>query len=96
MVLRTALAAPVAAVALVAVVTLVAALAAAPAQAQVATPAAPIVIDGPSPDIVGLSGLSVARDGTGGLVYIKNVSWAASSERPSRSTRRSPVRPRSR
>jgi hypothetical protein len=50
-----------------------AALAAAPAQAQVATPAAPIVVDGPSPDIVGLSGLSVARDGTGGLVYLKNV-----------------------
>jgi hypothetical protein len=48
-------------------------LAAAPAQAQVATPAAPIVVDGPSPDIVGLSGLSVARDGTGGLVYLKNV-----------------------
>ena len=50
-----------------------AALAAAPAQAQVATPASPIVVDGPSPDIVGLSGLSVARDGTGGLVYLKNV-----------------------
>jgi len=50
-----------------------AALAAAPAHAQVATPAAPIVIDGPSPDIVGLSGLSVARDGTGGLVYVKNI-----------------------
>ncbi|MGZ4255003.1 MAG: PKD domain-containing protein [Solirubrobacteraceae bacterium] len=49
------------------------ALAAAPAQAQVATPASPIVVDGPSPDIVGLSGLSVARDGTGGLVYLKNV-----------------------
>ena len=49
------------------------AAAAAPAQAQVATPAAPNVIDGPSPDIVGLSGLSAARDGTGGLVYVKNV-----------------------
>jgi hypothetical protein len=31
------------------------------------------VIDGPSPDIVSLDGLSVARDGTGGLVYLKNV-----------------------
>jgi hypothetical protein len=52
---------------------ILAAFAAAPAQAQVATPAAPIVVDGPSPDIVSLSGLSVARDGTGGLVYLKNV-----------------------
>lgn len=43
------------------------------AQAQTATPAAPIVVDGPSPDIVGLSGLAVARDGTGGVVYLKNV-----------------------
>jgi hypothetical protein len=43
------------------------------AQAQIATPAAPRMIDGPSPDIVGLSGLSVARDGTGGVVYLKNV-----------------------
>ena len=45
----------------------------APAQAQVATPAPPVVVAGPDPDIVGLSGLSVARDGTGGLVYVKNV-----------------------
>ncbi|MGZ4230845.1 MAG: PKD domain-containing protein [Solirubrobacteraceae bacterium] len=45
----------------------------APAQAQIATPAAPIVVDGPSPDIIGLSGLAVARDGTGGVVYLKNV-----------------------
>jgi hypothetical protein len=43
------------------------------AQAQIATPAAPIVVDGPSPDITGLSGLAVARDGTGGVVYLKNV-----------------------
>ncbi len=42
----------------------------------VATPAAPVVIDGPSPDIVGLSGMSVARDGTGGVVYLKNVGGA--------------------
>jgi hypothetical protein len=54
-----------------------AALAPAPAQAQVATPAPPTVIDGPSPDIVGLSGLSVARDGTGGVVYVKNVAGVA-------------------
>jgi hypothetical protein len=39
----------------------------------VAQPAAPVVIDGPSPDIVGLSGMSIARDGTGGVVYLKNV-----------------------
>lgn len=31
------------------------------------------VIDGPSPDILGLSGMAIARDGTGGLVYLKNV-----------------------
>jgi hypothetical protein len=50
-----------------------AALAADPAQAQIATPVAPIVVDGPSPDIVGLSGLAVARDGTGAVIYLKNV-----------------------
>ena len=44
-----------------------------PALAQVATPAPPAAIDGPSADIVGLSGVSVARDGTGGLAYVKNV-----------------------
>jgi PKD domain len=32
-----------------------------------------VVIDGPNPDIVGLDGLSIARDGTGGLVYVKAV-----------------------
>jgi hypothetical protein len=32
------------------------------------------VIDGPDADIVGLSGMVVARDGTGGLVYLKDVS----------------------
>jgi hypothetical protein len=31
------------------------------------------VIDGPSSDIVGLSGLASARDGTGGVVYLKDV-----------------------
>ncbi len=31
------------------------------------------VIDGPSAGIVSLDGLSVARDGTGGLVYLKDV-----------------------
>jgi hypothetical protein len=31
------------------------------------------VIDGPDPGIVGLSGLFVARDGTGGLVYLKDL-----------------------
>jgi hypothetical protein len=33
-------------------------------------------IDGPSADIGGLTGLSVARDGTGGLVYGKSVAGA--------------------
>ncbi len=40
------------------------------------TPGPPVTIDGPSPDIVGLSGLAVARDGTGGLVYLKQVAGA--------------------
>src|SRR5436305_895663 len=43
------------------------------ARAQPPSPASPNVIDGPSSAIVGLSGMSVARDGTGGLVYVKNV-----------------------
>jgi hypothetical protein len=39
------------------------------------TPAPPVVVDGPSPTIVAPAGLgmSVARDGTGGLVYLKEV-----------------------
>ncbi len=41
------------------------------AQPQQAPPA---VIDGPSAAIAGLGGLSIARDGTGGLVYVKAVS----------------------
>ena len=35
--------------------------------------APPQVIDGPSADIVSLGGMSVARDGTGGIVYVKNI-----------------------
>ncbi len=35
------------------------------------------VVDGPSAGIVGLSGLSVARDGSGGLVYLKTVGGIA-------------------
>jgi hypothetical protein len=35
------------------------------------------VVDGPSAAIQGLSGLFVARDGTGGLVYLKNVGGVA-------------------
>lgn len=52
-------------------------MAAAPGQAlaQNLVPAAapPITVDGPGDGIVGLSGLSIARDGTGGLVYLKDV-----------------------
>ena len=44
-----------------------------PALAQ-PSPAPPTVIDGPSAAISGLGGLSIARDGTGGLVYSKAVS----------------------
>jgi hypothetical protein len=33
-------------------------------------------VDGPSPDIVGLGGVDLARDGTGGLVYLKRVDGA--------------------
>lgn len=46
---------------------------ASPAVAQ-PTPAPPTVIDGPSVAISGLRGMSIARDGTGGLVYSKAVS----------------------
>ncbi len=43
-----------------------------------AAQAAPIpqpahLLDGPSADLTGLGGMSVARDGTGGLVYLKQV-----------------------
>jgi hypothetical protein len=44
-----------------------------PAVAQPVLGPANTVIDGPSGDVVGLSGLSIARDGTGGLAYVKNV-----------------------
>ena len=32
-----------------------------------------MTIDGPSADIAGLTGMSVARDGTGGIVYVKRA-----------------------
>ncbi len=35
------------------------------------------MLDGPSPGIVGLSGISIARDGTGGVAYLKDVSGVA-------------------
>jgi hypothetical protein len=35
------------------------------------------IVDGPSADIVGLSGLAVARDGGGGLIYLKRVNGVA-------------------
>jgi hypothetical protein len=44
-----------------------------PATAQVTALGAPVTVDGPSSDIQALSGLAVARDGTGGLIYLKNV-----------------------
>ena len=56
-----------------AIASLSACVAASPAAAQTPVPGAPIVIDGPSADIVGLSGISVARDGTGGIVYIRQI-----------------------
>jgi hypothetical protein len=46
---------------------------ASPAAAQVTALGAPATVDGPSADIQALSGVSVARDGTGGLIYIKSV-----------------------
>jgi hypothetical protein len=66
--LRRALLAPVIALALLAA-------GAGSAAAQQPVAAAPQVIDGPSADIVRPSGLgiSIARDGTGGLVYLKQV-----------------------
>ncbi len=41
-----------------------------PASAQ-PSPAPPTTVDGPSAAIQSLNGLSVARDGTGGLIYLK-------------------------
>ncbi|MGA2926367.1 MAG: hypothetical protein ABSG43_10300 [Solirubrobacteraceae bacterium] len=51
----------------------------APAAAQPQAPglAPNVVIDGPSPDIVALDGLSIARDGTGGIVYLKDIAGVA-------------------
>ena len=46
-------------------------LCASAAQAQPTTPGPPVVLDGPSASIRSLGGLDVARDGTGGLVYLK-------------------------
>lgn len=45
----------------------------APAAKAQPVAAAPLTVDGPSSAIIGLSGLSVARDGSGGLVYLKDV-----------------------
>lgn len=55
---------------------MVAALSAAPALAQPPQPGPPVVLDGPSGALGSPSGLgmSIARDGTGGLVYLKAVS----------------------
>jgi hypothetical protein len=36
-----------------------------------------VVVDGPSSDISSLNGLSIARDGTGGLLYVKDVGGVA-------------------
>jgi hypothetical protein len=48
--------------------------AACPASAQqTATFGPPAVLDGPSAGIQSLSGIAVTRDGTGGLVYVKDV-----------------------
>jgi hypothetical protein len=44
---------------------------AAAAQPGQPSPSPPVVVDGPDADIQSLNGLSVARDGTGGLVYLK-------------------------
>lgn len=46
-----------------------------PARAQPPAPglAPDVVVAGPSADILGLDGLSVARDGTGGLAYLQDV-----------------------
>jgi hypothetical protein len=48
-------------------------VAACPASAQTSAFGAPVVLDGPNAAIQSLSGISVGRDGTGGLVYLKDV-----------------------
>jgi PKD domain len=53
------------------------------AGASAATPRTPtlspanVVVDGPTADIQSLNGLSISRDGTGALVYIKNIEGVA-------------------
>jgi hypothetical protein len=62
---------------------MLAALASASAPALAAAPRTPTlapsstVIDGPSADIQSLSGMAVARDGSGGLVYLKDINGVA-------------------
>ncbi len=51
--------------------------AAVPAQAQSWAYGPPAVLDGPNPNIQALTGMAVARDGSGGLVYLKTVDGAA-------------------
>ena len=61
---------------------LLAALAAAvlaPAAEAQPSPSPPAVLDGPSAAIASLNGLSVARDGTGGVVYVKAAHVFASA-----------------
>jgi hypothetical protein len=43
------------------------------AVAQTPQAGGPVTIDGPTPDIAALNAVSIARDGTGGIVYLKNV-----------------------
>jgi hypothetical protein len=43
------------------------------AQPENPVPAPPSVVIGPNPDLVGLSGMSIARDGTGGIVFLEDV-----------------------
>ena len=53
-------------------------LAGAPAaRAQPTTPGPPAVLDGPNASIVSLGGVAVARDGTGGVAYLKQVGGIA-------------------
>lgn len=47
------------------------------AGAQVPEWGPPLIIDGPSSDITALSGIAIAHDGTGGVVYLKNVNGVA-------------------
>jgi PKD domain len=64
-------------------VALVASLWALPATAGAATRRSPAlapsntVVDGPSASILGLSGFAVARDGTGGVIYLRQIGGVA-------------------